>query len=456
VMFIASVSSLLFNGNPLLRYDAYYIFSDLIEIPNLWQRSRQYLYYIVKKYIWGVKRARNPAHTVGERGWMLLYSVASTIYRLFILVVILLFLSNRLPPDLIIVALAFAVVGFIAMFLVPAWKFVHYLATSPELMRVRARAVVTTVIVVGGIVYGLGLLQAPDRTRVEGVVEPVRLVVVLAAEDGFVTEVMPTGTQVTDVASVRGSVVAALLDPAGMRLAPPVETFHDKLPLILDSRSPELQARRARLTAEHDLLVAAWSLELTRDVSTAQRLTMQIDALDDQIAFVDEQVRALRLVAPIEGTWISPEIDRLPGMYVRRGDEIGLLASLDRVIVRAVAGQDVDVDAADDRVEMRVKGRPDLKFTGTITKRLLVGQTRLPSAALGYAAGGEMPVTRDDPKGTTTPEGISELHIVPDAGAAGKLLSGQRLVVRLEMKPKPYVVQWWRALQQLVQKRLYL
>jgi len=54
VIFVASVSTVLFNGNPLLRFDAYYVLSDLIEIPNLAQRSKNYLYYLVKRYNWGV------------------------------------------------------------------------------------------------------------------------------------------------------------------------------------------------------------------------------------------------------------------------------------------------------------------------------------------------------------------------------------------------------------------
>ena len=50
VIFVASVSTLLFNGNPLLRFDAYYVLSDLTEIPNLGHRSRNYIYYLVKRY----------------------------------------------------------------------------------------------------------------------------------------------------------------------------------------------------------------------------------------------------------------------------------------------------------------------------------------------------------------------------------------------------------------------
>ncbi|MHC4985712.1 MAG: PqqD family peptide modification chaperone, partial [Planctomycetota bacterium] len=68
VMFIASISTLLFNANPLLRYDGYYILSDSLEIPNLAPRSRQYLTYLIKRYVFGVRRPTNPAHTRGEKG----------------------------------------------------------------------------------------------------------------------------------------------------------------------------------------------------------------------------------------------------------------------------------------------------------------------------------------------------------------------------------------------------
>jgi len=84
VMFIASVSTLLFNANPLLRFDGYYILSDMLEIPNLNQRSKQYLYYLVRKYAWRVRNPISPAHNTGERGWFFFYAIAATVYRVFI------------------------------------------------------------------------------------------------------------------------------------------------------------------------------------------------------------------------------------------------------------------------------------------------------------------------------------------------------------------------------------
>ena len=62
-----SVSSLLFNGNPLLKFDSYYVLSDLIEIPNLASRSNQYLLYLVRRYLLGLQSV-SPVTADGEKG----------------------------------------------------------------------------------------------------------------------------------------------------------------------------------------------------------------------------------------------------------------------------------------------------------------------------------------------------------------------------------------------------
>src|SRR5262249_38846026 len=67
VMMIASVSTVLFNGNPLLRYDAYYILVDLIEIPNLAARSARYWRYLIERYILGVHEAEAPDASLAEK-----------------------------------------------------------------------------------------------------------------------------------------------------------------------------------------------------------------------------------------------------------------------------------------------------------------------------------------------------------------------------------------------------
>src|SRR5271154_3905685 len=82
-MFVASVSTIIFNANPLLRYDGYYILSDLLEIPNLRQKSTGYALGLIKRHISRLK-LQNPPPPVGQRFWLFAYAVASSIYRVFI------------------------------------------------------------------------------------------------------------------------------------------------------------------------------------------------------------------------------------------------------------------------------------------------------------------------------------------------------------------------------------
>jgi len=432
-MFIASVSTLLFNANPLLRYDGYYILSDILEIPNLAQRSKQYLYFLVRKYVWSVKQARNPAHTRGEKGWFVFYGIASTIYRVFICVRILMFVADKLFMFGLILAVAAAV----AWVVVPLGKFVHYLLTSGELMRVRGRAIASTALTLGLIVGGLGFLPRPDRFRLEGVVKPVRQEILYAAADGFVTNVLAS---------------ESLTDPNGEA--------------ILVARSPALTAGLAQLKAQRRELAARRRLAMTKDRAEAQIIAEQVATVDERIVRITEQLDSLNIRASFAGKWVSPRIDRAVGSYLRRGDPIGMVAS-ENVIIRAAASQEVaDRLEVGTEVEIRIKGQPDPNMTGTITRVIRAGQQRLFSAALGYAAGGSVRTDPKDPKGLKTTERFFEVQVKPNLvqdpsdqlqGGIwdGKvpLLIDQRVVIRVEMPPKPLIVQWYRDILQLVQRR---
>jgi len=306
-MFVASVSTLLFNANPLLRYDGYYILSDLLEIPNLSQRSKQFIYYLVKKYVWNVRQARNPAHTGGEKAWFVFYGIASTCYRVFICVRILLFVADKL----FMLGALLGALAFVAWVLVPLGKFVHYLATSGELARVRFRAIGTTVLTLGLIAGTIALYPAPDRFRLEGVVEPTRLEVVHAATDGFVTAALPS-----------------------CRMVRP-----DGEPLV-SAENPDLPAQLGQFLAQRQRLVAQRRQARTQDQTAVQIITEQLAALDERIEDLRQREKRLRIHAGFAGQWISPHVDRAVGGYLRRGDQIGLVASRD-VFIRAPAGQDI-------------------------------------------------------------------------------------------------------------------
>ncbi len=437
VMFIASVQTLLFNANPLLRFDGYYILSDLIETPNLAQRSKSYLTYLVRKYAWSVRQVQNPAHTTGEKIWFVFYGIASTVYRVFISVRILLFVAG----SLFMLGVVLAAAAVTAWLIVPLGKFVHYLLVSPELTRVRGRAIVSTVIVFGGIIATIGLLPRPDHWRIDGVVEPEDLAFVFAEEAGFIQTVVPSGVQV-----VSGG-------------EPLVRTTNPQL----EAQQQLQQAELARLGA---LLRQA---RAESDGASAQIAERQMQAVTEQLARTQKSLNALAIRAPLAGQWISPDIDHAMGAYLKKGDRVGLVADMNNMIIRGTANQRVAamlLDAQDEgdyhqiEVEFRVKGRAggfdenEETFTGRIREIYPSGQKALPSAALGYQAGGSVATNPEDARQAA--EQFFEIIVVPDGKLPAPLLPGQRIVIRLRLADKPLAQQWKQSLLQLVQRRFSL
>jgi len=430
IIFVASVSTLLFNGNPLLRFDAYYVLSDLLEIPNLGHRSRNYIYYLVKRYCWGLKRTQNPAYTFGEGLWFVFYGLASMGFRVFICVRILLFLNDRLPEELFILVPLFAFSAIVAWVFVPFGKFVQFLATGAELTRNRGRAIGSTMVIFCLIIVGIGLIRVPDYWRVEGVVEPVDMAIVHAESDGFVVDFLPSESKVSSGGT----------------------------PLIR-AVNLELEAEKKSAAAELLILKIKRRIAETEEIAAAQILDEQIEALNETIARLEFELDSLNLKPPLSGTWVSSDIEYSKGSYLERGKSIGFVASLDDVIIRATAGQRVAgmlMKQHDKEVEFRVKGQPKLLMTGKIEKIYQSGQEELPSEALGYAVGGPMATAPQDPQGTKSAEMFFEIRIKPDLGPSIRLLTGQRVVARIRMHPKPLALQWWLSGRQLFQRRFHI
>jgi len=423
VMFVASVSTLLFNGNPFLRYDAYYILLDLLEIPNLDSRSKTYLSFLAKRNLLGVKQAHDPSHTPGERGWLVFYAVTAIVIRMAVAMAIVLFLGSRF----------FLIGAVVAVFMVATWIFLplgnllRYLAVSPELARSRPRAILTsaaTAVVLLGVV---GLVHAPDRFRIEGVVEPVRYAVIHMKSDGFVDGYLDSGKKT---------------GPNG--------------PALLTAISPILETRRDQLHAEHRRLQVHRKHAQAHEAAAVQIVEEKIAALEEKIARNLQEMADLNLQAPIQGTWVAPNIDRLQGVYLRRGRHVGVVADLDALRIRAVAGQTEAAELIRDAgsaVEIRVKGDPYAALAGRIETIIPAGQERLPSAALGYAAGGSTQTALDDPEGRQASEPFFEILVVPDIPEGKRLMSGQSTVLRFDAAPKPLLVQAWKAMLQLFQRR---
>ncbi|MGB5324314.1 MAG: hypothetical protein WBN40_02665, partial [Pseudomonadales bacterium] len=136
-LLIASVSTLLFNANPLLRFDGYYILQDFAEIPNLYSRAGKYYLYLIQRYLFGLDSARSPVTAAGERRWFATYGLAAFFYRFIILFTIVMFLAE----EYLVVGVALGCWAVIMQILLPLGKGLRYLQASPALAGKRKRAI---------------------------------------------------------------------------------------------------------------------------------------------------------------------------------------------------------------------------------------------------------------------------------------------------------------------------
>ena len=114
IMVICTLNTLLINGNPLLRYDGYYIFSDFMEVPNLWQRLREALRYFWAEWLLGQPMTVDALLPARHRPWLAAYAIASKIYLTMVCVLIVWGLAKSLAPyhlENIAYAVGFTVLG---------------------------------------------------------------------------------------------------------------------------------------------------------------------------------------------------------------------------------------------------------------------------------------------------------------------------------------------------------
>lgn len=433
IMFVASVSTVLFNGNPLLRYDAYYILSDLLEIPNLSQRSKDYIYYLVKRYAYKVRKPRNPAHTTGERFWLTGYGIASSIYRVFICTAILMFIADKL----LVLGALLAIGAVVTWVIMPIGKWINYLVTSPELVRTRQRAVAVTVSALVAVFVTIGGINFEEHARAEAIVQPKREQFVYMPDDGFINHVLPSNIEV---------------DPDG----DPVVIVRN---IVLETR---LKTRQAEL---NELLVRDGKALADQNPAMRVAIASQIGAAKDDVADLRNRVARLAIHAPIKGVWYAPQLDKRIGAFVRKGEPLGQVLDISELHLQAVASNEVGgrikiTTAEDLAVEIRAKGAPDISFFGRVTHVAPAATSNLPDPSMAIHSGGAIATKQDDRSGTQTTEHIFKVRIEyfdekldDDRVTLPDVRVKQRMVVRFNLGESPLIFQWWRQLRQLVQRR---
>jgi putative peptide zinc metalloprotease protein len=166
-MFICSVNTILFNANPLLRYDGYYVMADWLEIPNLRIKSTQFFAYLIQEKVLGLEIPVQSYLPKSRRYLFVTYAVASYIYRWFVTFAILWFLSQILKPyKLESVSYLLAAGALIPLAGMPVYQIIKFLRTPGRLRKVKK--VRATAFAVAAIALVTGILLIPTPLRVQG------------------------------------------------------------------------------------------------------------------------------------------------------------------------------------------------------------------------------------------------------------------------------------------------
>jgi len=173
VMFICSVSTVVFNGNPLLRFDGYYITMDVLEIPNLRQKSSEILKRWFQKNCLGLELQDNPFLPTRNRAMFGIYTVASFFYRWVVAFGIIMFLNQVLKPyGLQSLGRAFAVAGVAGM-VVPGFMAVYkFLKTPGRAAKIKRGNLVNSLLITAAIISFVCFFPLPFHVYCPTEVQP--------------------------------------------------------------------------------------------------------------------------------------------------------------------------------------------------------------------------------------------------------------------------------------------
>ncbi|MDB5804569.1 MAG: hypothetical protein JWN73_1891 [Betaproteobacteria bacterium] len=415
IILICGVSTLLVNGNPLLRFDGYYIFTDLLDLPNLALRSNAWWASTVRRLATGADNLANAALGSGERKWLILYAPASLIYRAVLMLGLLLWLGQKS-----------SLLGTLMLLFLAAWLFGTGLAIwrtfrgagLSTASRQRARRVVGTAVVIA--ILLAFVLPLPNTFVAQGVVWPPENAQIRVDTPGFVENVAAHNGQ----AVATGQTVVTLLEPT-------LESEHERL-------VNELSGYESRQY-----------FALLRDPTEAASVEKDIERTKAALDRNARQIEQLDVSARTAGTLVLPHEHDLPGSFTPRGAMVGYVLAPGAPNVRAVLPE-ADAQLIRGRVRHVDVLEADL---GSINRpaqslrEMPAATNLLPSPALGDRAGGGFAIDPADKEGTRTRDPVFLIDMAVPGLAEERI--GNRVWVRFDLGYAPLATQALRRGRQL-------
>lgn len=443
MMFLNAVSTVLVNGNPLLRFDGYYILMDLLEIPNLRQKSTQVLTRWFQSTCLGLELQEDPFLPTRGRFMFGMFTVASVIYRWVVVFSICWFVIKVLEPyGLQAVGRMVAVIGFaglVAQPFIKTWKFCR---TPGRLSKVKRTPLLITISVVGAVIAGVCYIPLPHHVDCAFEIRPNQAGVVYAGSPGRIEWTVSPGDKVE---------------------------VNDKIAVL---RNPDLEIRLAELKGEE--LVAKVKLEnmsfrSREDVALKAQIETQtelLESIQSMLAKTEDEIDRLTVRTKRAG-WVIPPPSRaqqdqndgrLPGWTgtplheKNRGAtltsddvicEIGASNTCEAVLI--IEQSDVQLVREGQEVDMKLDSRRLETFHGSISEK---SNEPIESMSMSMASqtGGAMQTEIDPTTGQVKPRNVSYQARVPLEPLELPLRPGYRGAAKIHVDPMSLGQRLWRLI----------
>ncbi len=309
---LATVATLLFNGNPLIRFDGYYLLSDWIEVPNLYQQGQLAIRGVFNRFFYG-ERGRSEFRKWRKRLFVFGYGVAAFVWRVLLNAGIILAAAMLLEGAGVLLAVALTIGWFVIPMAKSLWSIVPRFKRNPLGV---LRAAVLFVLLGGSGFLVATRVEVPSSLIVPGVVKPVQSTLVRAEAAGKIEELLVRPGQ----SVLAGQILGRISNPElGLRL--------------LEKRQ---ELKRNELTGKQ--------YHVAGNISQKQAVDEVAQTLQRQIALLEDEQARLVIRSPQDGLVLDFDLDGLQGRYVLRGEALVEIGDLNGLEFSFSVGQDLIKD----------------------------------------------------------------------------------------------------------------
>ena len=402
VMLIGGLSTVLFNANPLLKFDGYFILADYLELPNLAQRSKTYLQARLNRLLFKIDVEHYEPADAQEKGLLLSYGVLSCVYRVLLMLAIAWMLSKKYFFFGILLAMWILATTLLN----PVWRFSKFILAQNSSKRSRALSV--SVAIAMTFIAVFSLIPMPYNTFGKAVVWLPDSAIVRSASDCEVTKLLATP----------GSIVKA-----------GDELFH--------CTNPELGTSISILQARLDEVNARSNGLGTHEQVEKLKLSAEANTIRSNFNRHQEKLKNQQIIAGATGVFVVTGQSQLLGRYFPQGEIAAYIVTPDSRTVRMAVEQNqiALIEHSVTNVELVFAENFD---KGDIYESAVSAQTpkadrQLTSAALSTAGGGSL-VADPAGDGTTVLEPVFDVELEwPENAPAVNV--GSHVYVKLHHSP---------------------